>query len=146
MGRHTYVIDGDNVRHGLNRDLGFTDTDRVENLRRVTEVAKLMVDAGLIVLVTTVSPFVRDRQEARKKFAAQEFFEVYVDTPIEVAEARDTKGLYQKARRGEIPNFTGISSAYEPPSFEFPCDLRLDYRSTVDENVNLLMTLYMNNH
>jgi bifunctional enzyme CysN/CysC len=145
MGKHTYILDGDNIRHGLNRDLGFTETDRVENLRRVAEVAKMMVDSGLVVLVTLVSPFLQDRQEARRKFETQEFFEVYVDTPIEVAEARDTKGLYQKARKGEIPNFTGISSAYEPPSLEFPCDLSLDHRCTIDENVNLLMTLFLDN-
>jgi adenylylsulfate kinase-like enzyme len=87
----------------------------------------------------------QDRQEARRKFEAQEFFEVYVDAPTEVAEARDTKGLYQKARQGDIPNFTGISSAYEPPSLEFPSDLRLDHRNTIDENVNLLITLFLDN-
>ncbi len=116
MGKHTYILDGDNVRHGLNRDLGFTETDRVENIRRVAEVAKLMVDAGLIVLVTFISPFRADRAMARSFFQEGEFIEVFVDTPFEVAEQRDPKGLYAKARRGEIKNFTGIDSPYEPPT------------------------------
>jgi bifunctional enzyme CysN/CysC len=115
MGKHTYILDGDNVRHGLNRDLGFTETDRVENIRRVAEVAKLMVDAGLIVLVTFISPFRADRAMARSLFKEGEFIEVFVDTPLEVAEQRDPKGLYAKARRGEIKNFTGIDSPYESP-------------------------------
>lgn len=115
MGKHTYILDGDNVRHGLNRDLGFTETDRIENIRRVAEVAKLMVDAGLIVLVTLISPFREDRAMARGLFKDGEFVEVFVDTPLEVAEQRDTKGLYAKARRGEIMNFTGIDSPYEIP-------------------------------
>jgi bifunctional enzyme CysN/CysC len=115
MGKHTYILDGDNVRHGLNRDLGFTETDRVENIRRVAEVAKLMVDAGLIVLVTFISPFRADRAMARSLFKEGEFIEVFVDTPLEVAEQRDPKGLYAKARKGEIKNFTGIDSAYEVP-------------------------------
>ena len=114
-GHHTYVLDGDNVRHGLNRDLGFTEEDRVENIRRVAEVAKLMVDAGLIVLVSFISPFRSERRMARELFKAGEFIEIHVDTPIEVAEQRDVKGLYAKARAGEIPNFTGISSPYEAP-------------------------------
>lgn len=114
-GRHTYVLDGDNVRHGLNRDLGFTEADRVENIRRVAEVAKLMTDAGLIVLVSFISPFVSERDMARGLFAAGEFVEVFVDTPLDECERRDVKGLYAKARRGELKNFTGIDSAYEPP-------------------------------
>jgi bifunctional enzyme CysN/CysC len=114
-GRHTYILDGDNVRHGLNRDLGFTETDRVENIRRVAEVAKLMADAGLIVLVTFISPFRADRAMARQLFAQGEFIEVFVDTPIEIAEKRDPKGLYKRARTGEIKNFTGIDSPYEAP-------------------------------
>ena len=114
-GKHTYVLDGDNVRHGLNRDLGFTDADRVENVRRVAEVAKLMVDAGLIVLVSFISPFRLERQMARGLFGRGEFVEVFVDTPIEECERRDAKGLYAKARRGELRNFTGIDSAYEAP-------------------------------
>jgi bifunctional enzyme CysN/CysC len=115
MGHHTYILDGDNVRHGLNKDLGFTDEDRVENIRRVAEVAKLMVDAGLIVLVSFISPFRAERRMAREMFAEGEFLEVFVDTPLEVAEQRDVKGLYGKARAGKIKNFTGISSPYEVP-------------------------------
>ena len=114
-GHHTYLLDGDNVRHGLNRDLGFSDEDRVENVRRVAEVAKLMVDAGLIVMVSFISPFRSERRMAREMFAAGEFIEVFVDTPLEICEQRDIKGLYAKARAGEIPNFTGIDSPYEIP-------------------------------
>jgi bifunctional enzyme CysN/CysC len=114
-GRHTYLLDGDNVRHGLNKDLGFTDEDRVENIRRVAEVSKLMVDAGLIVLVSFISPFAAERRLARELQAEGDFVEVYVATPLEVAEARDVKGLYAKARSGQLKNFTGIDSPYEPP-------------------------------
>jgi bifunctional enzyme CysN/CysC len=114
-GRHTYLLDGDNVRHGLSKDLGFTQADRVENVRRVAEVARLMVDAGLIVVVSFISPFRSERRMARALLEEGEFLEVYVDTPLAVAEARDPKGLYERARRGEIANFTGIDSAYEPP-------------------------------
>jgi len=114
-GQHTYLLDGDNVRHGLNRDLGFTDADRVENIRRVAEVAKLMVDAGLIVIVSFISPFRSERQMARALFDDSQFFEVFVDTPLAVAEDRDPKGLYKKARRGELQHFTGIDSPYEAP-------------------------------
>ena len=114
-GRHTYLLDGDNVRHGLNRDLGFTEADRVENIRRVAEVARLMVDAGLVVLVSFISPYRADRRMARELFAPDEFVEVFVDAPLVECERRDTKGLYAKARRGELKNFTGIDSAYEPP-------------------------------
>jgi bifunctional enzyme CysN/CysC len=114
-GRHTYLLDGDNVRHGLNKDLGFTDEDRVENIRRVAEVAKLMVDAGLIVLVSFISPFRAERRLARDLQAEGDFVEVYVNTPLAVAEQRDVKGLYKKARAGELKNFTGIDSPYEPP-------------------------------
>ncbi|HKE95653.1 MAG TPA: sulfate adenylyltransferase subunit CysN [Povalibacter sp.] len=115
IGRHTYTLDGDNVRHGLNKDLGFTDADRVENIRRVAEVTKLMVDAGLIVLVSFISPFRSERRLARELMQPGEFFEVFVDTPLAEAEKRDPKGLYRKARRGELKNFTGIDSPYEPP-------------------------------
>ena len=115
MGRHTYMLDGDNVRHGLNRDLGFTEADRVENIRRVAEVARLMADAGLIVLASFISPFRSERQMARDLFADGEFVEVFVDSGLEVAEQRDRKGLYAKARRGELSNFTGIDSPYEEP-------------------------------
>ena len=115
MGHHCYILDGDNVRHGLNKDLGFTDEDRVENIRRVAEVARLMVDAGLIVLVSFISPFRAERRMARDLFEPGEFVEVFVDTPLAVAEERDVKGLYAKARAGRIPNFTGIDSPYEAP-------------------------------
>jgi len=115
MGRHTYLLDGDNVRHGLNNDLGFTTADRVENIRRVTEVAKLMVDAGLMVLVSFISPFRSERRMAREALEEGEFIEVFIDTPLESAERRDPKGLYRKARRGEIRHFTGIDSPYEAP-------------------------------
>jgi bifunctional enzyme CysN/CysC len=114
-GRHTYLLDGDNVRHGLNRDLGFTDADRVENIRRVGEAAKLFVDAGLIVLVSFISPFRSERRMARELLQPGEFIEVFVDTPIEVCMQRDPKGLYVKAKAGEIKNFTGIDSPYEAP-------------------------------
>jgi bifunctional enzyme CysN/CysC len=114
-GRHTYILDGDNVRHGLNRDLGFTEADRVENIRRVAEVAKLLVDAGLIAIVAFISPFRAERQFARGLFEPGEFVEVFVDTPMEECERRDVKGLYAKARRGELKNFTGIDSDYEAP-------------------------------
>jgi bifunctional enzyme CysN/CysC len=114
-GKHTYILDGDNVRHGLNRDLGFTEADRVENIRRVAEVSKLLVDAGLIVIVAFISPFRAERQLARSLFDAGEFIEVFVDAPLEECERRDVKGLYAKARRGELKNFTGIDSDYEPP-------------------------------
>jgi bifunctional enzyme CysN/CysC len=113
--RHTYLLDGDNVRHGLNRDLGFTDADRVENIRRIAEVAKLMVDAGLIVSTAFISPFRAERQMARALVADGEFVEIFVDTPLGVAEQRDPKGLYKKARRGDLKNFTGIDSPYERP-------------------------------
>lgn len=115
MGRHTYLLDGDNVRHGLNRDLGFTDADRVENIRRVGETAKLFVDAGLIVMVSFISPFRSERRMARELFEDGEFLEIFVDTPIEICEERDPKGLYKKARAGVIKNFTGIDSDYELP-------------------------------
>lgn len=114
-GRHVYVLDGDNIRHGLNRDLGFSVESRVENIRRVAEVAHLMVDAGLIVLVAFISPFRAERDMARSLFEPREFFEVFVETPLAVCEQRDTKGLYAKARRGELHDFTGIDSPYEPP-------------------------------
>jgi bifunctional enzyme CysN/CysC len=123
MGRHTYILDGDNVRHGLSKDLGFNAEDRVENIRRLAEVAKLMVDAGLIVLTAFISPFRAERRMARDLLGADEFVEVFVDTPLGVAEQRDTKGLYKKARRGEIKNFTGIDSPYEKPE---AAEIRVD--------------------
>ena len=115
QGRHTYLLDGDNVRHGLNQDLGFTDADRVENIRRVAEVAKLCVDAGLIVLVSFISPFRSERRLARDLVGEGEFLEVFVDTPIEICMQRDPKGLYKRAAAGQIKNFTGIDSPYEEP-------------------------------
>jgi bifunctional enzyme CysN/CysC len=125
------MLDGDNVRHGLNRDLGFTDADRVENIRRVAEVAKLMADAGLIVMVSFISPFRAERQMARELMAPGEFIEVFIDTPLAEAEKRDVKGLYKKAREGQIKHFTGISSPYEAP--ETP-DIRIDTTSLSAED------------
>jgi bifunctional enzyme CysN/CysC len=115
MNRHTFLLDGDNVRHGLNKDLGFTDADRVENIRRVGEVAKLMTDAGLIVITAFISPFRSEREMVRGMMQPGEFMEIFIDTPLEEAEARDVKGLYAKARAGQLKNFTGIDSPYEPP-------------------------------
>jgi bifunctional enzyme CysN/CysC len=126
LGKHTYLLDGDNVRHGLNKDLGFTAQDRVENIRRVGEVSKLMVDAGLIILASFISPFRTERQMVRDLLGPGEFLEVFVDTPLSIAEERDPKGLYKKARRGELRNFTGIDSPYEAP--ENP-DIRIDTTS-----------------
>lgn len=114
-GKRTYVLDGDNVRHGLNKDLGFTDADRDENIRRVVEVAKLMMDAGLIVMTAFISPFRREREMARELIGPEDFVEVYVSTSLAVCEQRDVKGLYKKARSGQLPNMTGISSPYEAP-------------------------------
>jgi bifunctional enzyme CysN/CysC len=131
MGKHTYMLDGDNVRHGLNQDLGFTDADRVENIRRVAEVAKLMVDAGLIVMVSFISPFRSERRMARELVEEGEFMEVFIDTPLEVCEQRDPKGLYAKARRGEIRNFTGIDSDYERPEL---AEIVLDTSQTSPED------------
>ncbi|HEY6135047.1 MAG TPA: adenylyl-sulfate kinase, partial [Rubrivivax sp.] len=130
LGRHSYLLDGDNVRHGLNRDLGFTAEDRVENIRRVAEVVRLMVDAGLIVLTAFISPFRSERALARGLLTESEFIEIHVDTPLEVVEQRDVKGLYAKARRGELKNFTGIDSPYEQP--EQP-ELRIDTVSMTAE-------------
>jgi bifunctional enzyme CysN/CysC len=123
LGKHTYLLDGDNVRHGLNKDLGFTDADRVENIRRIAEVAKLMVDSGQIVLVSFISPFCSERRMARELVEQGEFFEIFIDTPIQVAEQRDPKGLYKKMRRGELKNFTGIDSPYETPEH---AEVRID--------------------
>ena len=115
MGRHTMLLDGDNVRHGLNKDLGFTEADRIENIRRLGEVCKLMTDAGLIVITAFISPYGADRQMVRDLFKENEFVEIFVDTPLEVCEARDPKGLYRKARSGLIPNMTGVNAPYEAP-------------------------------
>ena len=133
QGIRTYILDGDNVRHGLNKDLGFTDADRVENIRRIAEVAKLMVDAGLVVLTAFISPFRSERDMARAMFEEGEFLEIYVNTPLEIAEERDPKGLYKKARRGELPNFTGIDSEYEAP---VKAELELDTgKASIDDCV-----------
>lgn len=141
LGVRSYLLDGDNVRHGLNRDLGFTAADRVQNVRRVAEVAVLMADAGLIVLTALISPFSAERQMARERAAPGEFFEVFVDTPLEVAEARDPKGLYAKARRGELVNFTGIDSPYErPESPEIDIDTtRLSVEAAADAIIERLV-------
>jgi bifunctional enzyme CysN/CysC len=139
-GKLTYLLDGDNVRHGLNRDLGFTDADRVENIRRVAEVARLMADAGLIVLVSFISPFRSERLMARERMGEGEFIEVHVDTALAEAEKRDVKGLYAKARRGELKNFTGISSPYEAP--ENP-ELRVDTRALTPEAATELIVAYL---
>ena len=137
LGRHTFLLDGDNVRHGLNKDLGFTDADRVENIRRISEVARLMTDAGLIVLSAFISPFRGERQMIRQLFPAGEFIEVFVDAPLEVAESRDTKGLYEQARRGELKNFTGLDSAYEPPQAP---EIRIDTTSlSAEEAAELIV-------
>jgi len=139
LGKHTYLLDGDNVRHGLSKDLGFGDADRVENIRRVAEVARLMVDAGLIVLVAFISPFRSERVMARALFAEGEFLEVFVDAPLSVAESRDPKGLYKKARLGELRNFTGIDSPYEAP--EAP-DVRIDTTTlSAEEAANTIVVL-----
>ena len=140
QGRLTYLLDGDNVRHGLSRDLGFTDADRVEHIRRVAEVARLMADAGLIVITAFISPFRSERALARSLLAPGEFIEIHVDVPLAVAEARDAKGLYAKARRGELPHFTGIDSPYEPPTtpeLHLPAD-RLSAVEAADQVVALL--------
>jgi bifunctional enzyme CysN/CysC len=139
-GRHTYVLDGDNIRRGLNRDLGFSEADRVENIRRAMEVARLFVDAGLVVIVAFISPYRAERDLARSRFEADEFVEIHIDASLEECERRDPKGLYAKARRGELVNFTGIDSAYEPP--EAP-EIRLDtIAKSPDECVDLIL-LYL---
>ena len=139
-GKHTYILDGDNVRHGLNRDLGFTESDRVENTRRVTEVARLMVDAGLISIVSFISPYRAERRFARARFKPGEFVEIFVDTPLDECERRDPKGLYAKARRGELANFTGIGSEYEPPETPEICldTTRLTPEECVDQIIAFL--------
>ncbi len=138
MNRHTFLLDGDNVRHGLNKDLGFTEADRIENIRRVGEVARLMADAGLIVITAFISPFRAERDMVRAMLPEGEFIEVHVDTPLAVAEARDVKGLYKKARAGQLKNFTGIDSPYEAP--EKP-ELRIDTTRTTPEDAAELIVL-----
>jgi bifunctional enzyme CysN/CysC len=137
-GRHTYILDGDNIRHGLSRDLGFTEADRIENIRRAMEVARLFVDAGLVVIVAFISPYRAERDLARSRFAPDEFVEIYVDASLAECERRDPKGLYAKARRGDLANFTGIDSDYEPP--EAP-EIHLDtVARNPDECVDLVLS------
>ena len=138
MKHHTFLLDGDNVRHGLNKDLGFTDADRIENIRRVGEVAKLMSDAGLVVITAFISPFRSERQMVRDMMAPGEFFEVFVDTPLSVAEERDVKGLYAKARSGQIKNFTGIDSPYEPLKLQIHIDTT---QISIDKAADQIRTL-----
>ncbi|WP_448586655.1 sulfate adenylyltransferase subunit CysN [Thermaurantiacus sp.] len=140
MNRHTFLLDGDNVRHGLNRDLGFTEADRVENIRRVGEVARLMTDAGLIVITAFISPFRAEREMVRAMMAPGEFIEIHVDTPLAVAEARDVKGLYAKARAGQLRNFTGIDSPYEPPTAP---EIRIDTTTLSAEEAAELIVAYL---
>ena len=138
MNRHTFLLDGDNVRHGLNKDLGFTDADRIENIRRVGEVAKLMTDAGLIVVTAFISPFRSEREMVRNMMAPGEFIEIFIDTKLEDAESRDVKGLYKKARAGELKNFTGIDSPYEAP--EQP-EIHIDTsKLTAEEAADLIIS------
>ncbi len=138
-GIHTYILDGDNIRHGLNSDLGFTNADRVENIRRIGEVAKLMVDAGIVVISAFISPFRAEREMVRELFEEKEYIEIFIDTPLELAEERDPKGLYKKARKGEIPNFTGIGSSYQIPTNP---DVHIKTKTeTVDEAVNRLLKI-----
>jgi bifunctional enzyme CysN/CysC len=140
-GRHTYILDGDNIRQGLNRDLGFSEADRVENIRRAMEVARLFVDAGLVVIIAFISPYRAERDLARSRFEPGEFVEIHIDASLEECERRDPKGLYAKARRGELLNFTGIDSAYEQP--EAP-EIRLDtVAESADECVDRIL-FYLN--
>ena len=142
QGYRTYILDGDNVRHGLSKDLGFTVADRVENIRRIAEVAKLMMDAGIIVLTAFISPFRDERDMAKSLFEHDDFLEVFIDTPLAVAEERDPKGLYKKARSGKLPNFTGIDSEYQPP--ENP-SLTLETEGrTAEELAKILVKLISN--
>ncbi len=136
QGKRAYILDGDNIRHGLNKDLGFTQADRVENIRRVAEVAKLMLDAGLIVITAFISPFRSEREMARALIGNDRFMEVFLDTPLEVCELRDPKGLYRKARSGELPNMTGIDSPYEAPQQP---DVRIDHSLDLADAVSLTL-------
>jgi bifunctional enzyme CysN/CysC len=140
MNRHTFLLDGDNIRHGLSRDLGFTDTDRVENIRRVGEVARLMTDAGIIVIAAFISPFGAERKMVRDMMAPGEFIEVYIDTPMAEAERRDVKGLYKKARAGQLANFTGIASSYEPPAAP---NIHIDTTKVTAEEAAVLIVEYL---
>ena len=140
-GIKTYILDGDNVRHGLNNDLGFTDADRVENIRRVGEVSKLMLDAGILVISSFISPFASERNMVKSLVAKDDFIEIFIDTPLHIAESRDPKGLYRKARSGEIPNFTGISSAYEKPK---SADIILETKKNNAEQCAQIILDYLN--
>ncbi|MDD5157887.1 adenylyl-sulfate kinase [Sulfurimonas sp.] len=143
MGYHTYLLDGDNVRHGLNGDLGFDEASRVENIRRIGEVAKLFVDSGTIALTAFISPFIKDRELARTLVEESEFIEIFVDTPFEVCEQRDPKGLYKKARAGELKNFTGIDSPYEKPTN--PEVYLLNDKEDINKNIDKIITYLKNN-
>lgn len=144
-GKKTYLLDGDNVRHGLNKDLGFSENDRVENIRRIGEISKLFVDAGLIVLTAFISPFKSDRQIAKSLLQNDEFIEIFIDTPLEVCEQRDPKGLYKKVRNGEIKNFTGIDSPYESPE-SAQIHINAD-KTSIDECVRIIINyLYTNEY
>ncbi len=134
--KHTYLLDGDNVRHGLNKDLGFNDTDRIENIRRIGEVSNLFADAGMIVLSAFISPFRDDREIVRTLANEGEFIEVFIDTPLEVCEQRDPKGLYVKARKGEIPHFTGISSPYETPE---KAEIHIKGEPSIEESADIIV-------
>ena len=144
LGHHTYLLDGDNVRYGLNKDLGFSDQDRVENIRRIGELAKLMTDAGLLVLTAFISPFKADREVVRELVQSYEFIEIFMDTPLEECERRDPKGLYKKARKGEIANFTGIDSEYEAP--ENPEITINTVNLSIEECADQLISYLENNH
>ena len=144
MGLHTIILDGDNIRHGLNKDLGFTEADRVENIRRVGEVAKLMVESGLICITAFISPFESERRMIRSLVTKDEFVEIYVDTPLEICEERDVKGLYAKARAGQLPNFTGISSPFEEPKNP---EIRIDTIQTSPEvAADIIIDFLSKNH
>jgi bifunctional enzyme CysN/CysC len=140
-GFNTFLLDGDNIRHGLNKDLGFTEADRIENIRRIGEVSKLMTDAGLIVITAFISPFQSERNMAREMVDAGEFVEIFIDTPLQVAETRDVKGLYAKARAGELKNFTGIDSPYENPSK--PEIIINTQELNIDEAADLIVKYYL---
>ncbi|MDN3715971.1 adenylyl-sulfate kinase [Vibrio breoganii] len=140
---HSYLLDGDNVRHGLNSDLGFSDEDRIENIRRIGEVAKLFVDSGSLVLTAFISPFIADREQVRALLPENEFIEVFVDTPIETCELRDPKGLYKKARKGEIKHFTGLTSDYEAPQAA-EIHLKTDQQS-IEENAEQVVQYLRDN-
>jgi len=141
QGKRTYILDGDNIRHDLNKDLGFTDADRLENIRRVAEVAKLLMDAGVIVITSFISPFKQEREMARELIGKESFVEVYIDTPLEVCEQRDPKGLYKKARAGQLPKMTGIGSPYEAPADP---EIKINGAQSIEDAVDTI-TLHLAN-